>query len=497
MRRLIDRVARNGIEWRIIARSDYGVEVWTDESILEFPDQTAAYRYVADEYRVTMACSAASDDFQSFAPGQPVHLPIEGRLQKLTVISNSKKAVNFIDAAGKQFHIPHIRPEHARPEGVEHYRSEQHPPAPERGKKVDVYAAEMVTIGFCNKCGEEVRGTSNYTMEDHLLDVHGIEVRQATTPYMTTSNVPDFRDHSQLYRGATEILAAEEGGVFDTKERDSIGYLGPNTYYNAAEGDGEEEVTSKTIQFLAEQAGLDISQYDMDQLIIGFQEESSEHDSTEELDVVGGPVDTLKIVLAHLVEDPDYYTKLRSVMARTADITRTPYYCREDHVRLMPHSPSDARKVCPDCGAVYTAKNVLSARDITAQPMEPGGPMDTGTPNVPEHPDPGGEGVVQPSQEGRSNVGTGRVLSRHELVQEAEHLIYNALDKGVKIGAYDLTRYMANEYGNSPEEIMEAVEHAWKIVQFESKEELPGVGPGGQQQQQQPTEEQSPGDVSL
>lgn len=687
MRCLIDRVARNGREWRIIARSDGIAEVWTDTSVLEFPHMPAAIHHVAEQYKL-------AQDFREYKPGQLMKLNVAGKPRELTVVDNSPQKISLIDNKGKEFSIKHMRPEHVRPEGVEHYRSEQFPAAPEPGGKVDVFAAkDMVTIGYCPKCRETVRGTPNYTMEDHFLDVHGIQTK-ASTPYMVPNNVPNFGGKRELYVGATQILAAkskvtydpssqfelsfppkdvgtdeqrrwilndpnllnwwrqerreekmlggdhdlplekfidrhrltlnkwisqqvegaEQGGVFDTKEKESIGYLGPNTYYNADENDGTPDITEKEIAAIAKQEGLDISQYEMRQILMGFEEESKEHDTAGELDVAQSQGDVLRIVLAHLKEDPEYYTKLSNVMGKkakitggpgsyhvkseegknlggpyktreqakkrlqqveyfkhkgrkTADIVRTPYYCRHDHTRLVPHEPSQSRKVCPDCGMVYAAKKILSARDLTgawspfdkspvwpeggrpkvewrpyrckncghekmistnhlgdvaeycdncswkpswgnpeyqvpmfgrtyrpfeyagptkntiysrrktAQPMEQGNPMDTGTPNVPEHPSSdGGEGAVQQPMKGRSDVGTGRTLSRHELIQEAEHLIYNALDSGHRIGTYDLTQYMANEYGNSPEEILQAVEQAWENVQFESGDELSQYG---------------------
>jgi len=786
MRYLIDRARRNGFEWRIVGRSDGKVEVWTQKGILEFSDQSSAYNHVAKSTYLI------AQDFRKYNPGQTLKLDMDdGSGKDLTVIDNTQQAITMVDNDGNQYNIPH-----SRPEGAEHYRSEQYPPAPEPGSVVDVYAKEedFVIIGYCERCNEEIEGTSNYTMEDHYLDVHGIEMdKEGTSPFMTPNTSTDFGGKRELYRGAMEILAysksyghkcsrcgnaleegpggsmvcvqcgnkypsvkqsaveqlslfpkrndkeielwikndktlytwwreshkpiekfikknqvvlnkyidnflekqsAEQTGVFDTKEKESIGYLGPNTYYTAKEAKSETEIHS-----IADENDINISGFDMKQILIGFEEEYKEHAADKELVVAKSPADVLKIVMAHLKEEPDYYTKLKRVMGKKsiitgeyfkhkgskksglfliaeeikflqnelesyqdlfksahivgswatqdpnhmpdrlgrgtsdldlmleprkmpawgtpaadvaidlekkfkdkfgrkshfnlepvigkaeyvtiwnsevqnkkADITRTPYYCHQDHTRLMPHDPSDARKVCPDCGAVYTAKNILSARDIVAispfdkspvwpeggpkierrpyrckdcgheklistnhigdvadyceecswkpswgehqvpmfgrtyrmfeysgptkntiyskrilsgkdivaQPMEPspmGQPQDTQKPLEAE---PQQQHLQHPGPEGRSEVSTGRVLSRHELIQEAETLIYNALWKDVKIGTYDLTQYMSEEYGNSPEEILEAVQQAWKIVQFEKKdEEL--TGPGNEQ----------------
>ena len=62
---------------------------------------------------------------------------------------------------------------------------------------------------------------------------------------------------------------------------------------------------------LAFNADIDISEYDEVQLIMGLDEES-EHE-----DVTGGdPIMTLKIVIAHLKEDSQYYTKLEQAMSK-------------------------------------------------------------------------------------------------------------------------------------------------------------------------------------
>lgn len=329
MRVLIDRIRRNGHEWRVVARSDGMVEVWTTDTVMEFRSHNAAYQHVALQYK-------NARDYRSYKPGQLVPIQTASGSRELTVVRNTPTAITLVDDGGAQFTLPH------KQIGVEHYRSLQYPEAPERGQMADLYATEgLHHVGYCHKCGETIQGLKDYTMEDHMLDIHGV-------------------------------------------------------------------ATSK--------------------------------------------------------------------QSRTAsDITTTPYFCRHDHTRLVPHSPSDAKKVCPDCGMVYTAKFVLSARDITAQPMGP----QTDPPPQQQQP----QAVPQPEM-GQSDVGTGRVLSRHELIQEAETLIRNALHQGVKIGVYDLAKYMSDQYGNSPEEVLQAAQYAWKKVQFEDEDAPTGLGSPQPQEQQ-------------
>lgn len=59
-------------------------------------------------------------------------------------------------------------------------------------------------------------------------------------------------------------------------------------------------------------ANIDVSKYDTHELKMGFQAEK-EHDGGEgnDIDIVDKKGDIIKIVLAHLREDPKYYTKLK------------------------------------------------------------------------------------------------------------------------------------------------------------------------------------------
>ena len=62
---------------------------------------------------------------------------------------------------------------------------------------------------------------------------------------------------------------------------------------------------------LSEKAGIDIAGFDSGEMETGMKEE------LEHKDVTGGdPVLTFKIVAAHLKEDPQYYSKLESVMKK-------------------------------------------------------------------------------------------------------------------------------------------------------------------------------------
>ena len=59
---------------------------------------------------------------------------------------------------------------------------------------------------------------------------------------------------------------------------------------------------------------VDISNYDMDQIIMGMSTELEHGSKNEKTDVTGDdPTSTFKIVLAHLDEIKDYYTRLKKM----------------------------------------------------------------------------------------------------------------------------------------------------------------------------------------
>lgn len=76
-----------------------------------------------------------------------------------------------------------------------------------------------------------------------------------------------------------------------------------------------EWLKGKNLQDVAKRAGLDISRYDPKELEMGMDEELEHGKKSKELNVTNSdPIKTLKIALAHLEEDPKYYTKLKKVL---------------------------------------------------------------------------------------------------------------------------------------------------------------------------------------
>lgn len=74
------------------------------------------------------------------------------------------------------------------------------------------------------------------------------------------------------------------------------------------------KIMNKVINDAAESLGIDLSKYNMDQIVMGMDVEL-EHgtkNADKNLNVTDDdPIKTLQIALAHLEEVPDYYTKLK------------------------------------------------------------------------------------------------------------------------------------------------------------------------------------------
>lgn len=73
-----------------------------------------------------------------------------------------------------------------------------------------------------------------------------------------------------------------------------------------------ESYSRERAKTLGDKLGVNWNKTDIDEVIMGLSVEK-EHDSGGKLDVVSSEIDLIKIVLAHLKELPDYYTKLKTM----------------------------------------------------------------------------------------------------------------------------------------------------------------------------------------
>jgi hypothetical protein len=74
----------------------------------------------------------------------------------------------------------------------------------------------------------------------------------------------------------------------------------------------EAKQSDDNIQRLADEIKVDISKFDPEELKMGFQVEK-EHMKDADINVINKESDILKIALAHLRENPKYYTLLKKV----------------------------------------------------------------------------------------------------------------------------------------------------------------------------------------
>jgi len=72
--------------------------------------------------------------------------------------------------------------------------------------------------------------------------------------------------------------------------------------------------TENLIKKIAKKEEIDISKFDMNELVMGMDVELEHGSVNPETDVTGDdPVHTFKIVIAHMNESPKYYTKLKEM----------------------------------------------------------------------------------------------------------------------------------------------------------------------------------------
>lgn len=159
-----------------------------------------------------------------------------------------------------------------------------------------------------------------------------------------------------------------------------------------------------------------------------------------------------------------------------ADIGREPYHCKHDGGYLYRKEPTAPEKYCAQCGMVYAAQfnarqridkeqkrkmfhawknrhRIVRAFELIAEPKKPGEePMEKPT-KIPSSPP--------------VDLERKRRLTPHEIVDEAETLIRNALVRGIKIGTLDILENMAKYYDNNAKELADGIAIAWKKVQYE------------------------------
>lgn len=161
---------------------------------------------------------------------------------------------------------------------------------------------------------------------------------------------------------------------------------------------------------------------------------------------------------------------------------------------LSPNSDgtSGTKLLSPGTGTVQARRKVaFPPPPGPPNPQQPGpGPQGPGPQGPPGAGPPGSspnagppERPDLPNQNPKLTSGQGRMLTRHEIIQESETLIRNALWRGVRIGVQDLVEYLTQQYSNRPEELREGAKQAWENVRFEDEDLFnQATGPGPDQE---------------
>lgn len=88
--------------------------------------------------------------------------------------------------------------------------------------------------------------------------------------------------------------------------------------------------TEDLIKRIAKKSNIDISEFDIKELIMGMAVELEHGSVNDKTDVTGDdPEATFKIVIAHMHEMPDYYTKLKAMEGKKENISEYARRMRE------------------------------------------------------------------------------------------------------------------------------------------------------------------------
>lgn len=72
--------------------------------------------------------------------------------------------------------------------------------------------------------------------------------------------------------------------------------------------------TQELIKRIAKKLEIDISDFDINELVMGMEVELEHGSSNDKTDITGdNPEATFKIVMAHMNESPNYYSKLKKI----------------------------------------------------------------------------------------------------------------------------------------------------------------------------------------
>lgn len=442
MKFLRDRVAFGAHEWRIIADTRTSKHVVYDgRRAYEFASPQGAYDFVASAYRRVA-------DMRNMQPGQSYNLTMsDGSTKMVTVQNNTAQGVNVLDpSSGETMVIPHMQtgsePKPVQPVKPNNTGSPSGPTAtPNQG-----VSPENVTSSRA-LCAGDMRVTA---------------AELGREPYNCK------HDGGYLYRkepSAPEKYCAQCGMVY-AAERKTAG---------RCQTCGGGDKSCKKCH------GKPITPWE------GSWAEKMEKEREERRKKSAGC-------------DSDYFVEgvdtCDCELCRKKDKKAKIISEEKECSNCGGHGDLDDRGLCKKCRrkAMFHAwknrERIVRAFDVIAQPAAM--PQNQGMPS--------GEVVNEGETLNRDEKGPGdfsedpetqtprptdpnakRQLTPHEIIEEAESLIRNALVKGVKIGADELQQYMSSYYNNGMEELMQGIALAWQKVQYEEGMEKGTADPNAPQ----------------
>lgn len=477
MRYLKSRVAYGGREWRVIAQTNAPETYVVDgDTAYEFANERAAQQFVAAQYRKIA-------DFTGMQPGNSYTLTMQdGTTKQVTVQQQGPQGVTFTDAqTGETMMVPHVQTG-AEPKPAMPGKQTAKPPGP--GGAVDAPgqqygpSPENVTSALCKN---DMRREGK-VFSDECLTCGKV------THHLDESGVCPSCQHK---KASVKVAVITGGpGSYHVKSEEGKNLGGP---YKTRE---EAEHRLKQVEYFKHKgkktAGCDSDYWEEgdDCRCPIHQKKSMRVLASDRYDqwmrnkqVRTPPRPTINCTCAGAYDRycPEHgaQTVNRAVRVTAAEVGREPYNCKMDHTYLLRKNPSDPERYCPNCGMVYAAQRV-TARDIIANPAPMPGQQGMPSQEVANDSQAGlsqelneksADDFAEEPESQAQNPTAKRTLTPHEIIEEAESLIRNALAKGVKIGAEDLEDYMQQQYNNTPQELLQGIALAWEKVQYENDAE--------------------------
>jgi hypothetical protein len=452
---LLDRVAVGKREWRIVADTRQPTAWVIDgKNVYEFASNRDALQYVVGEYRRIA-------DLRSMQPGQNYTLTMSDGTTKMVQVQNqTNDGVQVLDPnSGQSMMIPHIQPG-AEPKPAQ---------APQQGGAGQTPKPNQPQNQAATPVSPENQTDRTYSLA--LGDLKVTASEYGRTPQNckhdgTHLNRKNPSDPEKFCPDCGMVYAAERKKAtwedIAKEEKARIKLWQEKNKKKKKDDDGEVPKAAKVA------------------VITGGP--GSYHVKSEEGKNLGGPYKTREQA-EHRLEQVEYFKHKGKTAGCDSD-----YWMEGDDCSCPLHRKKKARTAFR---AWKNRERIVHAFDIIAQPPMPGNQAmpsgdvsNEGQTIVRDEKSPA-DFAEEPDEHNPTNKtdpNAKRKLTPHEIIEEAESLIRNALVKGVKIGAAELSDYMTTYYNNPPDELMQGIALAWQKVQYEEQMESPGDqnAPGGE-----------------